>query len=144
MNSQEKRQISLNSVPVNSNKGALSDLLSSVFLRTEGNLPIKNLGGQRSAPKEFWFYCKIKKTNLLLFRTVFNTAQKRKLLGQPYESSKYWILQLQNGEVTYRKKTLIVYDKKRVTTRISKRMGSNPALPVPLQIVELQVGQNCK
>lgn len=31
-----------------------------------------------------------------------------------------------------------------VTTRISKRMGDNSALPVPLQIVELQVGQNCK
>lgn len=93
MNSQEKRQISLNSVPVNRNKGALSDWLLSVFLCTEGNLPIKNLGGQRSAPKGFYFYCKIKRTTSLPVKTVFNTAKKKKLLGQPYERSKHLILQ---------------------------------------------------
>lgn len=50
---------------------------------------------------------------------------------------------MQNSKVAYIKNHTVC-DQKKVTTRISKRVGDNPALPVPLQIVELQVGQNCK
>lgn len=42
------------------------------------------------------------------------------------------------------RKTQSVTKKKKVTMRISNRVRDTPALPVLLQIVELQVGQNCE
>lgn len=125
---QEERQGSLYSVPVNSKKGAFSDLLSSVFLCTEGNLLIKICVVKGLHPREF-FDCTIQKTTLLLLKTILDIAQKRKLLGQPYERSKHRILW--TDEVScrmvkrLREKPRQAVQKK--ITRISERTGDNPA-----------------